>query len=75
MPERSQLNDGGALPESSASTRVDGGKLVGASAADLRRGYAPNPERPTIGGDPDEVTNTIFPEPGGFLGRPNGWDR
>jgi hypothetical protein len=69
MPERSKLNDSKALPESSASTTVEGGKLVGAAPGDLKRGYslpgAPSPPDFTVMADDD----------GGFLGRPNGWER
>ena len=69
MAERSELNTSGALPESSASTTVEGGKLVGAAPGDLKRGYS-KPERSS----PADFT-VMAPDDGGFLGRPNGWER
>lgn len=68
---------GGAdLPQSNAS--YEGGSGGGnPSAADLRRGYSKALDDPMGVGVNGDRVNILFPEPdfGGFLGRPNGWER
>ena len=79
MNERSPLLDPVPLKDSSVSTTVDSGKLVGANPGDLLTGvtgtdYVMAPGEMDV---PTGDASTTFPEPGfgGFLGRSHGWDR
>lgn len=67
---------GSDLPQSKVS--YQGGSGGGSpSQAELRRGFTSAPDDPLGVGVNGDRLNILFPEPdfGGFLGRPNGWER
>lgn len=69
------LNDSPALPESSESiSGGTNGAVDGASTADLQRGFTkiPAPEQTNDSGE-NSVGNPY--DRGGFLNRPQGWER
>jgi len=51
------------------------GSLNGATTADLKRGYTTSGD--SSGNTLHEVSETEYPDspPGGFAGRPDGWER
>lgn len=76
MPFENDRRAVGEMPMSDAAMRgATGGSLGGASKSDLRRGFTDCCSEDDNG--PDSVLDSIWPpeEPGGFLGRPHGWER
>lgn len=72
--ENSALNDSAALPESNDSmTGGSNGAMADTTMADLKAGYS-DPDKPD---EPDNDFDDVAmsEKRGGFVGRPEGWDR
>ena len=75
MIENSALNDSTTLPDNGGAMGVSGGALGGLSQADLKRGYGGDVNTSPADDAPLNFVDQFPPKAGGFLGRPEGFER